>query len=200
MANRAFLVLNDSENPTLDETNKNEKALLACNYSVPLFWFTMYSNNDLFFMDVEMDDDTVKKAPTFVVELPKGIERAEEREKNVFKIIPNSYTDLYQQWISFLKVIATHPNILTKYMHVDMTEIWIMSDDSEKFEKDLRISLSAADGTENSFWNVLIREFAGIEMRSGLFSKEKKITYPDTVDGIKSILAGYDWNRNFKWK
>jgi len=200
MANRAFLVLNDSENPNLDGTNKNETTLLACNYSIPLFWFTMYSNNDLFFMDVEMDNDTVKKVPTFVVELSKGIQRAEEREKKVFMMIPNSYEDLYRQWTSFLKNIATHPNIRTKHIHVEMTEIWIMADDSEKFEKDLGISLSAVDGTENSFWNVLIREFAGIEIRSGLFSKGKKITYPDTEDGIKSILAGYDWNRKFKWR
>lgn len=192
MANRALLIGNDSEKPILDETDKTEKALLACNYSIPLFWFTMYSQDDVFFMDVEMDNDTIEKAPTLVVALPKGIERAEERAKNVFQIIPNFYTDLYQQWIRFLKGFASSPTLLTKYLHVDMTEIWMMSRDSEQFEKDLRMALSATDGTEHAFWNVLIKEFVGIEMRSGLFSKEKKITYPKTVDGIQSLLTGYD--------
>lgn len=200
MANRAFLVVNNSENPTLNGINKNEKALLACNYSIPLFWFTIYSHNDVFFMDVEMDTDTVKNVPTFVVALPKGIERAEEREKQVFQIIPKAYADLYQQWIHFLKDSASHPTSLTKYIHVDMTEIWIMSDNSEKFERDLRLSLSAVDGAEQLLWNVLLREFAGIKMRSRLFSKEKKITYPDTIDGIKSILAGSNWDGTLPWK
>lgn len=200
MANRAFLVLNQSENPNLDVTIEDESFLLACNYSIPLFWFTLYSTSDLFFMDVEMDDGTVDRVPTLVVELSKGIERTEEREGNVFSMIPSSYRDLHQQWVGFLKGIANQPDTLTKYVHVDMTEIWTMSDDSEKFEKDLRIALSAVDGTERSLWNVLRREFAGITMRSGLFSKEMTITYPGSVDGIKSVLAGYGWNRKITWE
>ncbi|GHO79908.1 hypothetical protein KSD_76790 [Ktedonobacter sp. SOSP1-85] len=31
-------------------------------------------------------------------------------------------------------------------------------------------------------------------------NSREKITYPDTEYGVKSMLAGYDWNGKFKWK
>ncbi|GCF09144.1 hypothetical protein [Dictyobacter arantiisoli] len=200
MANQVFLVVNDSANPILDEIDKNEKALLACNYSIPLFWFTLYSPNDVFLMDVEMDDAPIEQVPTLVVDLPTGIERAEERANNVFHILPHSYTDLYQQWLRFLKGLAPHPALPPKYVHIDLTELWMMSDDTEQFTKDLRMAVSAVDRTDRALWDVLIEEFVGIVMRSGFFSKEKKITYPKTVDGIQSLLTGYDWYGTFREK
>lgn len=197
MANQVFLVVNDSGNPILDEIDKNEKALLACNYSIPLLWFTLYSQNDVFLIDVEMDNAPIKKVPTLVIDLPTGIERAEKRANNVFHILPHSYTDLYQQWLRFLKGLASPPALLPKYVHIDLIELWMMSDDAEQFVKNLRMAVSAVDGTDRALWDVLIGAFVGIGMRSRLFSKETKITYPKTAAGIQVLLTGYDWYGTF---
>lgn len=192
MANRAFLFVSNSDVVNTEECDVKDDVLAVASYCIPLFWFSLFSINDIVYSDVGMDDGSTEKVPKLVVGTAMGRERATERKANFLKLIPRKYESIYEKWLKLLNEVNE------SYLHVDLAEIWIMESDSNIFEANIRSALSAVESGNKQNLNVLLDKFVGMKIQTGLLFN--KIIHPNSEDEIICMLCGYSWFRKVSWE
>jgi len=188
MANRAMLLGVDNKEFDYNSTD----ILAAGSYCIPLFWFTLYSPEDIVLKEIVMVDGTFEQCPTLIVDWSIAKSRVLERRKHIFAIIPKAYSEIYDTWIRFIDSIEA------TYLHIDMTEIWMMADDFNTFYENLKKALNVFIISDQEKISILLNEYVGITIKDKLFTK--KNIHPETEEDIISLLCGYSWSGEVPWE
>lgn len=191
MSNRSMLLISNSKQFDHNNYNESEDIIAAASYSIPMFWFSLFSSEDVVYRKLEMDDGTFEDWPMLVVEKDKAIERAIKRKERFLSLLPKSYDSLYQKWILLLQ------DIRLNYILVDMDEIRMM-DDAEDFDRKLIEVLDSLDDLKLSKYDILMRDFAGMQIKESQLGIE--IVQPKTEEEIVQFLCGYSWIRKVPWE
>jgi hypothetical protein len=86
----------------------------------------------------------------------------------------------------------------TTYLQIDMTEIWMMADDSKRFYENLKKALNVFVVSNQENISILLSEYVGIKIKEKMFTK--KIIYPETEEEVISLLCGYSWIEKVPWE
>ncbi|WP_038288152.1 hypothetical protein [Acetivibrio straminisolvens] len=157
-----------------------------------MFWFGLFSYEDLIYRKLEMSDGTFEDWPILVVEKDKAIERATKRKERFLSVLPKTYDSLYQKWIFLLQ------DINLNYIFLDMDEIRMMENDTENFDRKLKEILNSLDDFNSNKFDILMKDFVGIQIKEGILDKE--ISHPKYKEEIIHLLCGYSWIRKVPWE
>ncbi|GEM_PF-1473997 len=192
MANRAMLLISNSIEFNYENYNESEEVVAAANYSIPMFWFSLFSSEDVFYKKLEMEDGTFEDWPILVVERNIALDRVKKRKKSFLNLLPKGYDSLYSKWINLLQ------NINLMYIHLDMDEIRMMADNEDEYDLKLKEVLASVDNLTLYNSNILLEYFSGIEIEKSLFGI--KINNPKSDEEIVSFLCGNSWIRKVTWE
>lgn len=81
-----------------------------------------------------------------------------------------------------------------------MTEIWIMADSLEQYNKDLIEGLKILDSGRLDILNYqkIFKNFVGLDIKKGFLSNS--IICPEIYEDIVSLLCGYSWIKEVPWE
>lgn len=189
MANRSMLL---GRNGKELDYSEGVDILVAGSYYIPLFWFTLYSAEDIVLKEIEMKNGSLEQCPTLIIDYNVAKLRVSERKNYIFSIIPKAYNELYDIWMKFID------SIKAPYLQIDMTEIWMMADDLNVFNENLKKALNVFSRLNQNDISVLLNEYVGIKVQKKLFTK--KIIHPEAEKEIVSLLCGYSWIKEVPWE
>ncbi len=192
MANRAYLLLNWSGDPS--EDFDDDIVAAGASYFYPILWCSIFSLRDLMTtvrpLDPENEDDTITylslHAPLYVAR-----ERAIQRKTQLLDWFPRTIEPFYQQWLDLLAGIDA------PFIQLDTGEIWSMSND-ERSERELRTYIRAFEEDQQNDWLALLEQ---AQIKVDTDTKQVIFNAEDEEERYEMgyRLRGYGWMREVPW-
>jgi len=195
MANRSFLVLNHSGNPS--EEWSSEHVIVAASWIMPVLWFSLFRPDDRMTRTEQwIDDDADEDAedvhyhdvgyPALLTRTKIAQQRAITGRHTFVTFFPERLARYYDQWVVLLS------NLDAAYVMLDIGELWAMGA-PDYFDRLLDSCSKTFAHQQRPDW-VTLCEQSGMKMdaQSGAVVFEE--------EAIGHCLYGYWWERPVPWR
>ncbi|MEN8904537.1 MAG: hypothetical protein ABF289_01110 [Clostridiales bacterium] len=192
MPKKALLVAGKSKKFDFGKFNNNYFIVASGENVIPLFWFTLFTNENVEYFDCMLKNGTKIKIPKLVVDFEAGFERLCNRHKQFIKLIPPKMVYLYDKWAFLIQDIDTN------YIHIDLSSLISNVEEFRHFDIYIQQILSIIDLVPDPNSISIIKEFIGITFKKSFFSK--KIVSHDNLNEITALLCGSSWLNDKPWE
>lgn len=191
MANRAFLVLTQANDP--DIAYDADAIVAAANYLLPVLWCAVFGPDAIAWRsldqtaDEDEEDETAPRAYPVLLAASELVRlRARDRREVFFRVFPRTLESVYGEWLALLDGVDA------PYLLVDTLELWGMME-PDAFQENLTEYVGAFEFTDPRYWSAVLHQ-ASIDFdptTAELSFDEKAIPY---------LLRGGEWLRPVPWK
>ncbi len=184
----------DSEISVYDNCDEEKDIIAGSEYAIPLFWLGLFTEEDIRTDRIEMAGGSFAECPNLVVAAKLAKERAVAGKNEFMLLLPENYRNLYDLWLKTINEIDVG------YIHMEMSEIWEISNDSELFLSELKTALNTISNKKLDILNFkkYINNITGLEIEKG--NNENIILSPKKKEEIISVLCGFSWIKEVIWE
>lgn len=192
MANRSYLLSIDRPPEIFEGFSDQETIIAGANYSIPVGWLMLFSNNDIKVNRfISENDGSLVDYESLLCEKSVGIRRAKDRWNLIESVIGGGY-DYYNKFIQYISELPG------KYLYIETAEIWCMSQPGE-FLQEIQSYLSALNRKpytgKNFFLNKKTIDPDWIDLLT-----QSSITLEPKIDYNPVFLFGYSWINKVPWE
>ncbi|MDQ1515637.1 MAG: hypothetical protein QOE80_1467 [Actinomycetota bacterium] len=183
MANRAVLIVSDAFAPPIEY--EPASGLLAANYSVPIFWLSLFTSSDLVTWPCTLDHNATYTAVHGTRN--SCLENSRARLARWSDRWPEAFGALSSSWLEFIEGVDR------RFIGVWTEAISDMSGDETWANVLLSYLLGLDDLSSPGFREALGQSYLGLDVAKG--------TLRPTEEGPVSLLAaGYSWSQPAPWE
>ena len=187
MANRTYLIQSASNAPSDYDPDKD--ILAASNYSIPVFWYTLFDSSAVVAKPAEIDGTAIAY-PFLVTTTAAAKARFADRRAFMQAFLPQTVASVFDDFAKLLDTVET------SHIHLETVELWMM-DEPEKFQPHIEACLRAFELPRRGVASAALSSTP--EWRE-LFD-QAQIDADDIAGSIEPyMLTGSSWVRPVPWK